>query len=220
MGTPLFGHVLGVFSTCTPHLMMRAPGNALPFHVLSRKVFVIDNMYPALAKVISETNYKVRPGLFVGIDHDNEIIDEEGEWDSISREFTGVGTTAGETTVRGMVIVKRELTAFLVDVLVMGKMESPEIRIRLERLANVVNIAWYPVNAGSREDYIDGCQIRTMVMGTRQYSPEMKRRVGKRNDGQAHLDAGIADSECTKLLAECTSTPLQPCKPALMYRIG
>ncbi|KAI6152854.1 hypothetical protein EDD17DRAFT_1634118 [Pisolithus thermaeus] len=206
MGTSLFGHVLGVFCTCMPHLIMRSPGNVLPLHVLSRKVSAIDNVYPALAKVISETDYEVRPGIFVGIDHDNEIIDEEGEYDSISREFTRVGTRAGEPMVRCMLVVKREFTAFLVDVLVMGKMENPEIRICLESLANVVNMAWYP--------------IRAMRVGTRQYSPEMRRRVGKRNDGQAHLDASIADSECTKLLAECTSTPLQPRKPALMYRTG
>ncbi|KAI5997529.1 hypothetical protein EDD15DRAFT_2246275 [Pisolithus albus] len=218
MGTFLFGHVLSMFCTGTPHSSIRVLGKHCPVHVLSWKLFITDNVYPALAKVVSKTNCEVRSGVFVDIDHDNEIIDKEGECNGISSESMGVGATAREFMVRSMLVVKREHEVLLIDVLVMGEMECLELWIRLDSLV-VGEIEWYAVNAGSRVYYVDGDQIAP-TMSTSQYNPEMVRRVGKGKDGQAHLDACIADSESAKLLGQRTRTPLQPCKSAVMYWIG
>ncbi|KAI6135415.1 hypothetical protein EV401DRAFT_1900464, partial [Pisolithus croceorrhizus] len=143
---PMFFHVSNMFCACLPYSSMCSLAKVCPAVLLIWRASVIINVHPFLAVVVSEANCKARSGIVVGIDYDNEITCEGRKCDSISREFARVCVAAGESIVRGMLVVKYKPSALLIDVLVMGKVESLELWIRIGSRVNT----WYPVKAGSR----------------------------------------------------------------------
>ncbi|KAI6110448.1 hypothetical protein EDD16DRAFT_1611300, partial [Pisolithus croceorrhizus] len=144
--TPTVFHILSMFCACLPHSSMRSPAKVCPAVFLIWGVSVIINVHPFLPVVISEPNCKVRFGVVVGIDYDNEITCEGRKGDSISREFVRVCGVATESIVRGMLVVKYEVRTLLIDVLVMGEIKSLELWIRSGSRVNTR----YPLKAGTR----------------------------------------------------------------------
>lgn len=158
-------------------------------------------MHPSLAKIVSKGHCKARSGSFIGIDQDDQIICEGRKCDSIAYEVAWEGAAVSESIVQGILIVECEMMVYVVDILMMGKMERPELRICLASPRNVKN----PVKTGSRRCQIDGDQTMRMVTfnaATCQYSPKVGGRIVVGYEGQRHLDTRIADRKCAKLLAE------------------
>ncbi|KAI6094672.1 hypothetical protein EV401DRAFT_2049408 [Pisolithus croceorrhizus] len=143
---PMFFHVLSILCACLPYSSMCSLAKVRPAVLLIWRVSVIINVHPFLAVVASEADCEARFGIIVGIDYDNEITCEGRKCDSISHEFARVCAGAGESIVRGMLVVKYKFTTLLIDVLVMGKVESPELWIRSGSRVNTR----YPLKAGTR----------------------------------------------------------------------
>ncbi|KAI6146981.1 hypothetical protein EDD17DRAFT_1649692 [Pisolithus thermaeus] len=144
--TSMFFHVSNMFCACLPYSSMCSLAKVCPAVLLIWRASVIINVHPSLAVVVSEANCKVRFGIVVGIDYDNEITCEGRKCDSISREFVRVCAAAVESIVRGMLVIKYKVRTLLVDVLMMGEIKSLELWIRSGSRVNTR----YPVKAGTR----------------------------------------------------------------------
>ncbi|KAI5983015.1 hypothetical protein EDC04DRAFT_2839732, partial [Pisolithus marmoratus] len=74
VGTFAFGHTLGIFCACLPHSIICSATKVCPVRLLCWEAFVIDDVHPSLATVVSKANCKGRSSVVVGIDYDNEIV--------------------------------------------------------------------------------------------------------------------------------------------------